>query len=133
MTSIWVLRAGALYMALVFPAAVLLGVLRALVLTPALGPLWAVALELPLVLALAWIVARRLLRARRAPPGARIAMGAVAFCLLMLAELAMAVLVFGQSPAGFGAAMATPPGLLGLAGQIGFGLIPLLQRPAPRR
>ncbi|MCB1313134.1 MAG: hypothetical protein KDK29_15235, partial [Sedimentitalea sp.] len=91
MAGSWALRAGALYMALVFPAAVLLGVLRVVVLTPALGPLRAVALELPLVLALAWIVARRLLRARPAPPGARLAMGAVAFCLLMLAELALAV------------------------------------------
>ena len=36
---------------------------------------------------------------------------------------------FGQTPARFLADLATPPGLLGLAGQAGFGLIPLLRQP----
>ena len=57
-------------------------------------------------------------------------MGATAFAILMLLELATA-LAFGQTVAAFLSAMTTTPGALGLAGQIGFGLIPVL-RPQPR-
>lgn len=117
------------YVALIFAAAFVLGALRVTLVAPATGPLLAVALEVPLVLALSWLVAGRLLR--RWPLGLsdRLAMGALAFALLMLAELALA-LAFGQTPARFLADLATPPGALGLVGQIGFGLIPALRRHA---
>lgn len=118
------------YFALIFAAAFALGALRVTLVAPATGPLLAVALEVPVVLALSWLVAGRLLR--RWPLGQtdRLAMGALAFALLMLAELALA-LVFGQTPARFLSDLATPPGALGLAGQAGFGLIPAL-RGQPR-
>lgn len=53
-------------------------------------------------------------------------MGAAAFVILIACGAGLA-LAFGQSPADFLAAMATPAGALGLAGQIGFALIPLLR------
>lgn len=114
------------YVALIFAAAFLLGALRVTVLAPMTGPLLAVAMEVPVVLALSWLVAGRVLRRWPLALPDRLAMGALAFALLMLAEFALA-LAFGQTPARFLSDLATPPGALGLAGQIGFGLIPALR------
>ena len=125
--------AGAAYFALIFPVAFLLGVLRTLVLVPLTGELVAVALEVPVLLALAWGLARRLGRPVPATAGARAAMGGIAFALLMVAELALAVLILDMPPMAFLAGMATAPGLPGLAGQIAFGLIPLVQLRYPAR
>lgn len=119
-------KAAILYVAVVFAAAFLLGALRVSVVVPMTGALLAVALEVPVVLGLSWIVAGRVLRRWPLPLGGRIAMGGIAFVLLMLAEMALAVL-FGQTLGQFLAAMATPPGALGLAGQIGFAAIPALR------
>ena len=99
---------------------------------PRLGELAAVTLEVPVVLGLSWLVAGRVLRRWPLPrPGQRLAMGGLAFALLMLGETILGVMLFGRTPAGILAAMATLPGLVGLAGQIGFGLIPAL-RGQPR-
>jgi hypothetical protein len=76
---------------------------------PQTGALAAVALELPLVLALSWAVAGRVLR--RWPQAPRAAIGALAFALLMLLELATA-LAFGQTPAAFLAALPPRPARL---------------------
>jgi len=57
-------------------------------------------------------------------------MGAIAFGLLMLAELSLAVGLFDRSPSDYAAHFKTPHGLLGLAGQILFGLVPLARRPS---
>ena len=54
-------------------------------------------------------------------------MAGLAFTVLMLMELATA-LAFGQTVAQFLSAMTTPAGALGLAGQIGFALIPLFRQ-----
>lgn len=110
----------------VFAVAFVLGALRVTFIAPQLGPLAAVALELPLVLALSWLVAGRVLR--RWPLTPRLGMALLSLLILTLLELATA-LAFGQTPGQFLAAMATPPGALGLAGQIGFGLIPLIRQP----
>jgi hypothetical protein len=122
-----VIPAALAYVLPVFAVAFGLGALRVSLVAPHLGPLAAVALELPLVLALSWIVAGRVLRHwPQVGRQSRLALGALAFLVLMLLELATA-LAFGQSPASFLAAMTTPAGALGLAGQIGFGLIPILR------
>ena len=121
-----------LYVAAVFAAAFVLGTFRILVLVPRLGELAAVTLEVPVVLGLSWLVAGRALRRWPLPrPGQRLAMGGLAFALLMLGETTLGVTLFGRTLAGSLAAMATLPGLVGLAGQIGFGLIPAL-RGQPR-
>jgi hypothetical protein len=117
------LGAGAAYFGLVFAAGVLLGTLRVALLAPALGETAAVALELPAMLGLAWFAARWLVRRWRVAvaPAARLAMGGTGFVLLLAAE------------AGLGAALgrpavpATAAGLLGLAGQVAFALLPLAQ------
>jgi hypothetical protein len=122
-----VVKAAVAHVAPVFAVAFGVGALRGMLVAPVTGPLLAVALELPVILALSWVVAGRVLR--RWPLGARQrrAMAVLAFALLMLAEL-LAALCFGQTPAQFLASQVTPPGVLGLLGQIGFGLIPLVRQ-----
>ena len=120
------------YVATVFAAAFVLGALRVLVVAPRLGELAAVALEVPVVLGLSWLVAGRVLRRWPLPrQGQRLAMGGLAFALLMLAETVLGLTLFGRTTAGILAAMDTLPGLVGLAGQIGFALVPAL-RGQPR-
>ena len=117
-----------IYVATVFAAAFALGVLRVLVVAPRLGGLAAVALEVPVVLGLSWAVAGAVLRRWPLPrPGQRLAMGGLAFAVLMLAEMVLGITLFGRTMAGILAAMTTLPGLIGLAGQIGFALVPALR------
>jgi hypothetical protein len=121
------IRAGALYFAIVFAAGFVLGALRVTVLMPLIGELPAVALELPIILFISWIVCRKLVVRFSVPAMAspRVAMGALAFGLLMLAELGLSVLVFDRSGTAYLAHLLTAPGLLGLAGQIVFASMPL--------
>ena len=131
-----VISAAALYFAIVFAAGFGLGTLRVFVIAPALGEGAAVALELPVMLALSWLACRQvLLRIPVAPsPAPRLAMGGLAFALLMAAELVLSVAAFGRTVADHIAAYQTAPALLGLAGQIAFALFPLTQaRRTPHR
>jgi len=127
------LVAGLAYFALVFAAGFVLGVLRAFLLTPALGHLGAVLVELPVIVALSAIVARGLVRRFAVPPalGARAAMGALAFALLMAAELALSVLLFGRTPEEHWATYRELPAQLGLMGQVVYGLLPLFVARRP--
>lgn len=121
-------NAALAYVLPVFALAFGIGALRVTLVAPITGAFWAVALEIPLVLGSAWIAAGLVLRRWPLPIASRAAMGATAFALLMLLELATA-LAFGQTPAQFLQAMTTAPGALGLLGQIGFGLLPLIRQP----
>jgi hypothetical protein len=113
------------YAGLAFAAGFALGVLRVTLVGQIATPLLAVALELPVILALSWVVAgwaiRRHAVARRA--GARLAMGMAAFVVLIAAEFALWLALTGGA-AGFIARYSTPEGLLGLGGQVLFALIP---------
>jgi hypothetical protein len=130
--------AAVVYFAVVFAVAFGLGVFRVTVLVPRFGALALVALEVPVVLGVSWAVARRMLGRWPMALPARVAMGGIAFLLLMTAEAALAAVLSGQSLADFVAAFATLPGALGLAGQIGFAVIPAMAggarvRPDGRR
>jgi hypothetical protein len=124
------LKAGILYVCGIFALGFVLGTLRTLVIAPLLGPLIAVFLELPLILAASWWLCGVLVRRLSVPKdaGLRLLMGAIAFAVLMVAELALAVWGFGRTPAQHWAAFAALPVQIGLAGQIGFALLPLLRR-----
>jgi len=124
-----VLQAGAAYFAAVFALGFVLGILRILVLTPLLRPAGAVAAELAVLLPLAWLLCRRIAGRWSVParPGPRLGMGAVAFALLMAAEFALALLVFGRPLAVHLAGYGTAAGALGLAGQLAFAAFPVLQ------
>ncbi|MBS3929129.1 MAG: hypothetical protein KGZ65_13305 [Sphingomonadales bacterium] len=120
-----VLLAAAVYWAVVFAFAFVLGIVRTLWLAPRLGELAATLCELPLVLTVSWLTAKRVTRGFGVnAPGEALATGLIAFTLLMLAELALARVLAGQSVGQWAAGLTTPAGMLGLAGQVGFALMP---------
>lgn len=123
------LVAALAYWAVVFAAGLILGTLRVLVLAPMAGETLSVVLEIPLMLAVSWIASRRICRRFAVPVRTwpRLLMGGAAFALLMSAEVALSVSAFGRTPGAWAASLATPAGLIGLAAQIGFGIIPALQ------
>jgi hypothetical protein len=123
-----ILKPALAYFAVVFAAAFAFGALRVTLIAPQIGALAAVALEVPLILGLSWLVARRVLRRWPMSQGKALAMGGLAFVVLMLAEFALAYLLSDQTPRAYAATFTEAPGALGLAGQVGFALIPALRR-----
>jgi hypothetical protein len=121
---------GAIFGAVMFAAGFLAGAVRTIVLVPRIGEIGAVLAELPVMLALSWVVAGWLLR--RAPlavPGVRSAviMGAVALAVLWAFELMMLVALFGVPLAEAPAAFLTPGGRIGAAGQVVMALFPAMR------
>ncbi|WP_088307302.1 hypothetical protein [Novosphingobium sp. B 225] len=119
------IRLALAYFLGVFAVAFALGVIRTLWLAPLLGAMAAVAVELPLVLLTSWLWAGHLLRRYPlASAAAALRIGLIAFALLLGSECALAMVLFGTGPAQWLSAQATPPGALGLTGQILFALVP---------
>lgn len=123
--------AGFAYFALIFTAGVILGIGRAVGVAPYVGATTAVLIEFPVMLAVSWLVCGWSVRFFGVPDGlrARAQMGAVAFFLLMAAELVLSLMLSNGSVDAFFAVYRTAAGLIGLAGQLAFALFPL----APRR
>ncbi|MCX7288014.1 MAG: hypothetical protein NTW20_10780 [Rhodobacterales bacterium] len=122
-----ILMPALVYFAMVFAVAFVVGALRVTMIAPQIGALAAVALEVPVILGLSWVVAGRLRRRWPLATTKALGMGAIAFVLLMLAEFGLAVAVFGQSTTAYAASFTHTAGALGLAAQIGFALIPALR------
>jgi hypothetical protein len=122
------LLAGGAYFCLVFAIAFALGALRVTFVTPAVGPLWATLIEVPLMLGVAWAASRYLIRRfgiRELAPAC--SMGASALALLIAAEAAFSLLAFGQNVDQLLASYRTAAGILGLAAQLAFAIFPVLQ------
>lgn len=118
-------RAALAYWAWVFAAGFVLGTVRTLWLAPRLGDLTAVAIELPVMLAISALAAGQVLRRHQVTRrGEALGMGAQSFVLLMIAEALLARMLGGQNLAQWAAALAAPPGALGLAGQMLLALLP---------
>lgn len=124
------ITASIAYLGIVFSAAFLLGVVRILIIAPWLGAMLAVMVELPIVLAVSWVASRWAIQHYAVPDAitSRLAMGGLAFVMLMVLELGMSVFMFKKSVSMYLATFWTLPGATGLLGQIGFALIPCLQR-----
>jgi hypothetical protein len=122
-----VLLTGTVYLAAVFAAGFVLGVLRTLVLVPLLGELGAVLVELPVILTIAWLVCTRILRRWPLSSPSALGMGAIAFLLLMGAEASLSTLLAGRSLAEHLALYSQLPHQVGLAGQLAFSLFPWIQ------
>ena len=121
------LRAGVVYFLAVFAAGFVLGVLRTLFVAPHIGVLAAVAIELPIILAVAWWVSARLQYGSSLTLRDAALMGGTAFVLLMLAEASLSIALFGRTFAEHLSLYADADHQLGLAGQIAFALIPMVQ------
>lgn len=117
---------GLLYFVVVFSLAFAMGVARTLIIAPQLGATAAVLLEVPIIVAASWVIARRLVRHRSLSLPQRAAMGIVAFTLTMVSEAVLSALMRGQSVADWAAVLVTPLGLIGLAGQVAFAVMPIL-------
>jgi hypothetical protein len=117
---------GISYFAAVFTFAFLAGTARVLVVAPRLGTTAAVLLEVPVLIAVSWIVARFLLRRRSLTLPQRATMGAIAFALTIASEAALSWLMRGQSVTEWAGTLTTDLGLVGLAGQAIFGAMPIL-------
>jgi hypothetical protein len=122
--------AGIAYFAIVFAFGFAFGALRVLLLEPVLGELGATFVELPFILAVAWLVCRWLIVRLSVPAGVRprLVMGGVAFGLLLTAELALSIVVFDKGLFEVLAGFSELPRLVGLIGQALFGLMPVLKR-----
>jgi hypothetical protein len=123
--------AGIAYFALVFALGFLLGTVRTVLVrdAPIGARLVGVLIELPIMIGASWFMCRHLIRrfAVASTVTARSAMGGLAFALLLLAELAVGAILFGRTPAEHLALYRDASYALGLAAQVAFGLMPLLQ------
>lgn len=123
------LAAGGIYFAVVFGIGFALGTVRVLITGPRLGETAAVLLEVPVIVTASWFVAKWCVTRFAVPSGAveRLTMGFVAFCLTMLAELAMSILLFNHTVSEHFATYSHLPGLVGLMAQLLFALLPYAQ------
>ena len=126
-----VLIASVLYFGLVFALGFVFGTVRTLAMAavPEISRLQAVLVELPVMLAAAWFACAAVVQRRHVPStlAARAGMGGGAFLLLMGAELTLAVVLMGLTPAEHFQSYAEPSHALGLVAQMAFGLVPLIQ------
>ena len=127
------LHAGVAYALLALAAGWVLGPLRELVVAPWLGPLPALLLEVPAMLAACVLAARWTVRRFAVPArfGPRLVMGLVALAVLLAAELAGSMAVRGLSPGAWLARAATLPGALSLGMFALSAALPLLLRRWP--
>lgn len=123
------LKPAVVYFALAFAAGFVLGPVRMFVLTPRVGPVAAVLIEGPFILTASFFIACWVLRrfAIGASAYQRLAIGVIAFVMLMAAEILLSV-VLGNGPRAFVASLVTLAGSIGLCGQVFFAFIPLLVR-----
>jgi hypothetical protein len=118
---------GTAYFSIVFAAAFALGVLRVMFVVPLVGNLLATLIELPFTLSISWFVCSWLVRTYGISTlGQAVAVGAVAFALLMCAEAVGSILLFNSTLQNHIASYFTAAGALGLTGQVAFGAFPIL-------
>jgi hypothetical protein len=120
------IRLGLSYFALVFTFAFATGAARVLLVAPRTGPTVAVLMEVPIIIAASWIVAHRLLRDHGLWLRQRATMGATAFALTMASEAALSWLMRGERLTEWAGTLTTHLGVIGLAGQVIFGLMPMV-------
>jgi hypothetical protein len=120
-----ILRAAIAYWAVVFALGFVLGTIRVLWVIPLVGLMPATVIELPMILGASWFVAGWLVRRFAiARSGEALAVGGLAFAILMAAECLLAAALSGETPAQWLAGFRQPHALLGLAGQMLFALMP---------
>lgn len=123
------LFAGMLYAFGMFAIGFAMGGVRLLFLVPLLGELFAVVIELPIMLGFSWVLCGRALQKWEVSThlGDRAVMGVSAFCFLMSAEITLGIFAFGNSFGDLLARWGSAAGATGLAGQIAFALFPLIR------
>jgi hypothetical protein len=122
--------AGAAYALLLLLAGTVFGTARVLLLAPQFGEAAALAIELPAMLIIAWIVAGHLVRRLNRPdPGARATLAASAALLFFAGEIGLGWTLLGRPPSAWAAGLARPTAVAGLAAQLAALALPILRRP----
>jgi len=126
-----IISAGCVYALIVFLIGFVFGTVRVLLVAPRLSETVAVLLETPFILLVSWKVSTWSISrfAVGDDLAARTAMGCVAFAVLMIAEFGVAGFVSGRSLAEQLVVYESIPGIIGLAGQVSFAALPILQGP----
>jgi hypothetical protein len=121
-------KAGIAYFVLIFLAGMILGPVRILLLEPRLGSVPAVLIELPVMLGASWVACGWLTGYFRLPAenGPRFLMGAVAFLLLMWAELGLSLFAIGGTVHEHFRTYLEAAPFIGLLGQLAYAAFPLL-------
>lgn len=134
-SAVKVILAAASYFLVVFICAFAFGVVRVLVIALHIREIGAVLLEAPIILGLSWIVCGWAVERFSVPSKSRdrVSMGLIAFLLLMSAEIALAVLLFGRTLETYFQDFRRPAGALGLSAQLGFAAMPWIQGALKRR
>lgn len=122
-------RGALTYVAWVFGAGVLLGMIRVPLLVPRIGERYAELAEMPLMLVAILVAARHVSRkyGHGLGSGGLLAMGLLAVLLLLAAELLLAVLVAGRSVTDYLAGRDPVSGSVYVAMLIVFAAMPWLQ------
>ena len=127
-------KAGLVYTGIVFAFGFVTGAFRTILLAQDFGltPVAAVLFELPLILIVAWITCRAVLRRMQIPARVdrRLVMGVVAFVATIALEFVLAATMNGNNFAQFLEGYAKPDVILGLLGQIAFAAFPLVRMQA---
>lgn len=123
-----VIRAGALYFALVFGAGFLLGMIRVPLLVPQVGERVAELLEAPIMLLVILATARFVVRRFALGASVRLsaAVGLMALALLLAAELLLAGFLLGRTPAEYVLARDPIAGMVYIALLLLFAALPWL-------
>ena len=118
-----------MYAGVVFAFGFVMGTIRALFVAPAIGEIYAVMLEIPVMLAVSWLSCLFVIRRFNVGTAlaGRLTMGILAFCLLMMAEASLSMIAFGVTFGQHLEAYRTPAAMLGLGAQIVFGALPVIQ------
>lgn len=121
------LIAGFFYFLIVGAVGITFGILREMFLTPSLGRSFAIMLEVPFMLLVAWFGCRLIVWLTKVPEEdlPRLVMGAVAFGMLMAMEQSMQLAVKLLLIAGAEATPWTAGDYVGLGAQIAYGVFPL--------
>lgn len=131
--SMAILRAAILYWAAIFALGFVLGTVRVLWGAGEMGETAFILFEVPVMLAASWLVALWLVRHNKVRNlGAAGAIGALAFAMLMGAELLLARMMTGQSAGEWFAALWRVPHFYGTLGQVGFGVMPMVAWPSAK-
>lgn len=123
------IKAGSAYFGIIFAVGFILGTIRVLVLVPRLGELIGGLIELPIILTASWIICSWSIMRFSVPRiwQSRLTMGIAAFVLLMIAEVFLSILLFGNSINDHFNHYLKLNGILGLIGQIVFAALPVIQ------
>ena len=111
------------------------GIVRQLLLVPKIGATYAVLIEMPVILSVAYFVARWINHKFNPAPTfrQRLAIGGIGFTCLMIAEVCLSNLFRGWTFETWLGHFATPDGAISLTMFVLFAFIPVLAGRAPLR